>query len=138
MRKFAWHEDTEADETGIDVTPMLDVVFILLIFFLVTASFVRETGVEVERPEATTAQSRDDAAILIAIDGGNRIWVDHRQVDEASLSAHVSRLHAENPLGTVVVQADTQASVDTLVRVMDATRRAGVDDIALATQGGTP
>ncbi|WP_165856337.1 ExbD/TolR family protein [Marinobacter sp. JSM 1782161] len=135
MRRFAWNEAEDSADTGIDVTPMLDVVFILLIFFLVTASFVRETGIEVNRPEATTAESREDAAILVAIDASNRIWIDQRQVDPAALTANVSRLHAENPRGTVVIQSDAAATTDTLVRVMDATRRAGVSDIALATQG---
>ena len=134
MRRFAWNDNEPADESTIDVTPMLDVVFILLIFFLVTASFVRESGIEVERPEATTAESRDNAAILIAIDDSDSVWIDGRQVSTDSITGIVARLHSENPRGSVVIQADADASTRTLVAAMDATRRAGVVDIALATK----
>ncbi|MGF2685695.1 ExbD/TolR family protein [Marinobacter sp. DUT-3] len=134
MRRFAWNDNEPADESTIDVTPMLDVVFILLIFFLVTASFVRESGIEVERPEATTAESRDNAAILIAIDDSDAVWIDGRQVGTDSITGIVARLHSENPRGSVVIQADAEASTRTLVAAMDATRRAGVVDIALATK----
>lgn len=134
MRRFAWNDNETADESTIDVTPMLDVVFILLIFFLVTASFVRESGIEVERPEATTAESRDNAAILIAIDDSDAVWIDGRQVGTDSITGIVARLHSENPRGSVVIQADAETSTRTLVAAMDATRRAGVADIALATE----
>ncbi|MBY5960542.1 ExbD/TolR family protein [Marinobacter nauticus] len=134
MRRFAWNENETADESTIDVTPMLDVVFILLIFFLVTASFVREAGIEVERPQATTAESQDKAAILIAIDSSDGIWIDRRKVAADSVTGMVARLHSENPRGSVVIQADADASTRALVAVMDATRRAGVSDIALATE----
>ncbi|GGY44475.1 biopolymer transporter ExbD [Bacterioplanes sanyensis] len=126
---------TASEEEGqIDITPMLDVVFIMLIFFIVTASFVKESGIEVNRPDANTAQSKPRANILIAINDLNEIWIDKRRVDESQVRANIERLHAENPQGTVVVQADEEAKTRVLVAVMDAARAAGVYDVSLATE----
>ena len=111
---------------------MLDVVFIMLIFFIVTATFVKEAGIEVDSPEASTAVVQEQANILVAIDAENRIWINRRQVDFRALRPIIERLHAENPKGKLIVQADKASSNETLVRVMDASRRAGVYDIALA------
>lgn len=121
----------EQDDTNVDITPMLDVVFIMLIFFIVTATFVKESGIEVNKPEAATAVVEEKANILITIDGKDKIWIDRRQVDIRSVRSIIERLHAENPEGSVVIQADTESRNDTLVQVMDASRRAGVYDIAL-------
>lgn len=121
------------DDTKIDITPMLDVVFIMLIFFIVTASFVKEAGVEVNRPEAKTATKKDQANILVAITPQNEIWIDKRRIDPERIQANIERLHAENPQGTVVIQADKKATTETLVKVMDAARAAGVYDVSLAT-----
>jgi biopolymer transport protein ExbD len=122
------------EESEIDLTPMLDVVFIMLIFFIVTASFVKEAGIEVDRPEALTAESQDKANILIAIGPNNDIWIDRRRVDKRAVRANVERLHAENPQGTVVIQADKDATTDTLIEVMDAARGAGVYNVAIAAR----
>lgn len=121
------------EESAIDLTPMLDVVFIMLIFFIVTASFVKETGIEVNRPDASTATDKKSASILIAINPNNEIWIDKRRVDVRAVRANVERLHAENPKGGVVIQADDKANVETLTAVADAAREAGVFDVSIAT-----
>ncbi len=117
----------------VDMTPMLDVVFIMLIFFIVTASFVKESGIEVQRPQAETAEAKENASILIAISATNEIWIDQRRIDIRSVRANVERLHAENPKGSVIIQADESATVKTLTAVTDASRQAGVRDVSVAT-----
>ena len=123
--------DQEQDETNVDITPMLDVVFIMLIFFIVTATFVKEAGIDVDKPEAATAVVEEKGSILIAIDSKNKIWIERRQVDMRSVRSIIERLHAENPESSVVIQADKDSHNNTLVQVMDASRRAGVYGIAL-------
>lgn len=124
----------EEEAGGIDLTPMLDVVFIMLIFFIVTASFIKETGIEVNRPEATTAERKKNANILIAVNATNEVWIDKRRVDPRAVRANIERLHAENPKGAVVIQADDKASVKMLTQVADAAREAGVFDVSVATE----
>jgi biopolymer transport protein ExbD len=121
------------DEAQIDLTPMLDVVFIMLIFFIVTASFIKEAGVEVNRPEASTSQPKKNVNILIAISATNEIWMDQRRIDVRAVRANIERLHAENPKGAVVIQADKESNTETVVAVLDASREAGVYDVSLAT-----
>jgi len=106
----------------------------MLIFFIVTASFVKESGIEVNRPDANTSSAKPRANILIAINEGGEIWINKRKVEESQVRANIERLHAENPQGTVVVQADEEARTKTLVAVMDAARAAGVYDVSLATE----
>ncbi len=124
----------DEEEVAIDLTPMLDVVFIMLIFFIVTASFVKEAGIDVNRPEASTAVNKDRANILVAISDTNEIWINKRRIDERAVQANIERLYAENPQGSVVIQADKKATTDTLIKVMDASRAAGVFDVSIATQ----
>lgn len=123
-------EQEEAEE--INMTPMLDVVFILLIFFIVTASFVKEAGIEVNRPEAATAVKKERANILVAISDQGEIWINKRKVDVRTVQANIERLKAENPQGTVVIQADKKATTDVLIKVMDSARAAGVFDVSIA------
>ena len=130
---FARFTEPEED-SQIDMTPMLDIVFIMLIFFVVTASFVKESGIDVNRPEAETATKQDRANIFVAIDEQGVIWIDNRRVDVAQVRANIERLHAENPQGSVVIQADEQAVTKQLVAVMDAARAAGVFNISIAAQ----
>lgn len=125
-------EQEEKEE--IDMTPMLDVVFILLIFFIVTASFVKEAGIDVNRPEAATAVKKERANILVAISDKGDIWINKRKVDIRTVQANIERLKAENPQGTVVIQADKKATTDTLIKVMDSARAAGVYDVSIAAQ----
>lgn len=123
----------ERDQDNIDITPMLDVVFIMLIFFIVTATFVKQSGTEVDRPNALTAMLQEKASILIAIDADDQVWVDRRQVDTRGLRAIIEQLHAENPKGSIVIQADRMSRNEVLVEVLDAATRAGVKDVAIAT-----
>jgi biopolymer transport protein ExbD len=134
MRRSFANLSQQQDEMEIDITPMLDVVFIMLIFFIVTASFVKESGIEVNRPEASTSQAKPRASILVAINSSGEVWINKRKVEESQVRANIERLHAENPQGTVVIQADEEAKTKVLVAVMDAARAAGVTDVSLATE----
>ena len=123
----------EEEENEINLTPMLDVVFIMLIFFIVTATFIKEAGIEVERPNTTTADSQDDAAILIAISANDEIWIDREERDPRIVRSIIERLHAENPKGSIVIQADEGSTHETLVIVMEAAKAAGVTNVAIAS-----
>ncbi len=122
------------DDVGVDLTPMLDVVFIMLIFFIVTTSFVKESGLDVNRPEAATAERKERGNILVAISHNDQIWIDRQQVDVRAIRAHIERMHAENPQGSVVIQADKNSRTGLLVEVMDAARLAGVENVSLAAE----
>jgi biopolymer transport protein ExbD len=125
---------TAEEEAQIDLTPMLDVVFIMLIFFIVTASFIKEAGIEVNRPEASTSEPKENVNILVAINANNEVWMDKRRIDIRAVRANIERLHAENPKGAVVVQADNKSNTETVAAVLDASREAGVYDVSLATE----
>jgi biopolymer transport protein ExbD len=118
----------------LNIAPLIDMVFILLIFFLVTTSFVKETGVDVNRPTAATAVSQSKATILIGIDAADRIFFDHREVDVRAVRANVERALAENPDGVVVVVADRASTTGTAIRVMDGCRLAGAANVSLAAR----
>ena len=133
MRKHIANIKNEEDENEINLTPMLDVVFIMLIFFIVTASFIRESGLEVNRPDQHQAQEvQEEGAILVVIDSTDDIWIDNRIVDVRAVRANVERLHAEDPERPVVVQAAKASSADLLVSVMDAAKQADIYDISIA------
>lgn len=134
MRRTFTASSQVDDEQEINITPMLDVVFIMLIFFIVTASFVKESGIEVDRPSAVTAVMKEKGNILIAITATGEIWIDRRQVDPRAVRPNIERLHAENPQGSVVIQADRKATTEMLVQVMDAARQAGVYNVSIAAQ----
>ena len=123
----------EEEENEINLTPMLDVVFIMLIFFIVTATFIKEAGIQVERPDTVTADSQDDASILIAISPNNEIWIDRQERDPRAVRSIIERLHAENPKGSIVIQADEESTHETLVIVMEAAKAAGVTNVAIAS-----
>ena len=127
----------EAD-AEINLTPMLDVVFIMLIFFIVAASFVKESGIEVNRPDASAEPLTDSTNILIAISENNEIWMDNRLIDTRAVRANIERMYAENPNAKVVIQADKHSFNNTLVQVMNASREAGIYDISIATEEGSP
>jgi len=120
------------EESEVNITPMLDVVFIMLIFFIVTASFVKEAGIDVNRPDAQTAEKKEQGNILVAISSSGQLWIDKRQVDPRALRANIERLKAENPQGAVVIQADKESKNGLLVKVMDAARLAGIENVSLA------
>jgi biopolymer transport protein ExbD len=132
-RKHDFSLGGDEEESSIDLTPMLDVVFIMLIFFIVTASFIKEAGLDVNRPDAPVTESKpEDANILVAIHQNDEIWIDRRLIDPRALRANIERLHAENPKGSVVIMADTKSTNKMLVTVMDAARQAGVYNISIA------
>ena len=134
MRRNAISAAARDEESEINLTPMLDVVFIMLIFFIVTANFIKEPGLEVNRPDAETANIQDNAAILIAIGSNDDIWIDGRRVDVRQVKANVTKLLADNPQGSVVIQADERATADAIIKVMDQSRDAGVYAISLASE----
>ncbi|MBB3169998.1 ExbD/TolR family protein [Simiduia aestuariiviva] len=126
---------TKEEEAGaIDLTPMLDVVFIMLIFFIVTASFIKEAGIEVNRPDATTSILKKNANILVAINANNEIWISKQQVDVRDIKSHIERLHAENPKGALVIQADNDAQIEFVQKVIEAAREVSVLDVSVATE----
>ncbi len=133
MRKNLF-QNIEEEEAEINITPMLDVVFIMLIFFIVTASFVKESGLEVNRPDAPTAVKKENANILVAIGASNEIWINRRRIDPRAVRANIERMHAENPEGAVIIQADKKAFTETLVLVMDSARQAGVFNVSIAAE----
>ncbi len=122
------------EESDIDLTPMLDIVFIMLIFFIVTTSFVKESGIEINRPNAATADKKERASIMIAISESGEIWLQKRRIDIRSVRPNIERLHAESPEGAVVIQADKDSKNGLLVEVMDQIRLAGVTSISLAAK----
>lgn len=125
----------EHEDTGIDLAPMLDFVLNLLIFFIITTSFVKEAGVTVTRPEAETAESRDNGNILIAIRPNGDIWMDKRRVDLREIRGMIEQLHAERPDDTVVIIADQASKTGTLTQVMDQVKLGGVNDVSIAALG---
>ena len=133
MRKHHFDFGGEQDESEINLTPMLDVVFIMLIFFIVTASFIKEAGIDVNRPDAPVSDAKpEDTNILIRISSTDEIWIDRRLIDPRAVRANIERLHAEKPEGTIVIQPHKKSTNKMLVTVMDASRAAGVYNISLA------
>jgi biopolymer transport protein ExbD len=126
---------TSEEESEVNLTPMLDVVFIMLIFFIVTASFVKESGIEINRQYASQAEEKKSANIFIAIAENGQVWIDKRMVDVRAVRANIERLHAENPQGAVVIQADRASKNGILVQVLDAAKAAGVENVSLAAEG---
>jgi biopolymer transport protein ExbD len=120
------------EESEINLTPMLDVTFNMLIFFIVTSSFVKEAGIEVNKPAAVTAVRAERGNILVAITDSGQVWIDKRPVDVRAVRPNIERLHAENPQGGVVIQADENSKNGLLVQVMDAAREAGVYNVSIA------
>lgn len=117
------------DEADIDMTPMLDVVFIMLIFFIVTASFVKEFGLDMNSPDDNNEPppNQQDNTILIRIEESGRIWVEDSPTDIGGIQPNVKRLHAQNPKAKVVIQPDAKAKTDLMIQVLDQSRAAGVD-----------
>ena len=122
------------DESDINLTPMLDVVFIMLIFFIVTATFIKQAGIDVLRPDANTAEQKPTVSVLVAISPNGDIWIDKKKVDAAAVRAHIERLHAENPKGGLVIQSDREAKYGQLKAVLSAARAAGLTEVAISTE----
>jgi biopolymer transport protein ExbD len=122
----------QEEEKVADLTPMLDVVFIMLIFFIVTATFIKETGIEVNRPDTKTAQFKKTVSLLVAVSPDSAIWIDKKKVDIRNVRPLMERLHAENPKGGLVIQADMDSKVEKVLAIMDAARTIGIGQVAIA------
>ncbi len=133
MRK---HSSKNQDEAAIDMTPMLDIVFIMLIFFIVTASFLKEAGIEVNRPQGSSGDQQEKANIMIAVTADDEVWMEKRRIDVRAVRANVERLKAENPEGTIVIQADEDSTTGIVAEIMDSLNNAGFTDHVLATDPG--
>jgi biopolymer transport protein ExbD len=127
------HASAETEDTGIDLAPMLDFVMNLLIFFIITTSFVKEAGITVNKQEALTAEHKESGNILIAIRPNGDVWMDKRRVDIREVRPLIERLHVERPEDTVVIIADREAETGRLTEVMDQVKLGGVSDVAIAT-----
>ena len=132
MKKRHFHED----EAEINITPMLDVVFIMLIFFIVTTSFVKETGVDISRPSSSQAKQVKKGNILGAIKDDGAIWINKQEVDLRAVRSRVEKMHAENPEASAVIIADQGSRTGDLVEVMDQIKSAGVASISIAAEKG--
>ncbi|MEY3017116.1 MAG: hypothetical protein RL336_251 [Pseudomonadota bacterium] len=134
MRHLRGNRQEQADESEIDLTPMLDVVFIMLIFFIVTASFLKEAGIEINRPEDSKNNPSDSENILIQITANNEVWLNQRRIDIRAVRSNIERLHAENPKAAVAISAHNEALTETYAEVADAARQAGVYDVSLVAK----
>ncbi|MCP3866904.1 MAG: biopolymer transporter ExbD [Gammaproteobacteria bacterium] len=130
MRKR--HIDTESPTAAVNLTPLLDMVFILLIFFIVTSSFEKAEGLAINRPDAATATSQTPGSISITVDDLGRIWMDDQVIDPRSVRTRVERLHGEAPERSVIVRADRESRTGILVEVVDQVRLAGVHRVSVA------
>ena len=126
------HTEDHSGHTGIDLAPMLDFVLNLLIFFIITTSFIKESGTKVTRAEAETAEYNRNGNILIAIRPNGDIWLDRKQVELKDIRATIERFHLERPEDTVVIIADKDSQTGTLTQVMDQVRAGGVQTVAVA------
>lgn len=120
----------------INISPLIDLVFLLLIFFMVTTSFVRETGIEVDRPTASTAVAADSSNILVAVTADAEVYFDGQRVDVRTVRSHIGRAIAENPGAEVIVVADKGSRTGLVVQVMDQCRLAGAERVSLAAAAG--
>jgi biopolymer transport protein ExbD len=127
---------TEEEEKVADLTPMLDVVFIMLIFFIVTATFIKETGVEIDRPDALTATPKKTVSLLVGVSVDNNVWIDKKRVDIRNVKPRMERLHSENPKGGLVILADSESKVEKVLAIMEAARAIGIGQVAIASEEG--
>ena len=134
MRRPFGNSSEEVPDQQINLTPMLDVVFIMLIFFIVTATFVKETGIDINQPDDNKPVNVDPnkKSIVVRITARDRIMIAQRDVDVRNVRANIERLHAENPEAPVIIQADPASSTEALIHVMDSSRQAGVYNVSLA------
>jgi len=135
MRSRRHAEDT-GGHTGIDLAPMLDFVLNLLIFFIITTSFIKEAGVQVNKPDAVTAEYKRNGNILIAIRPNGDIWLDRKQVDLREVRPIIERMHNERPEDTVVIIADKDSQTGVLTQLMDQVRSAGIETVSIAANSG--
>jgi len=127
-------QNSNNNTQDINISPLIDLVFLLLIFFLVTTSFVKETGIEVQRPVASTAELKEQGNLLIGVDNSGRVFMDRRQVDVRMVRGHIARALAENPKSGVIIVADQQSQAGIIIKVMDQCRLAGAKSVSLAAR----
>lgn len=132
MARKRFHEDDEAE---VDMTPMLDIVFIMLIFFIVTTSFVKEAGFDINKPQAAQASKKPSANIFIAVDKSGRIHMEKRVVDIKRVRANVERMLAESPEAAVMIMGDIDAKHGVIIKVMDQVKAAGIDKLMVNAEG---
>ncbi len=133
MRRFR-HSTASETATSVDISPLIDVVFLLLIFFIVTTVFVKETGVEISKPRAASSQDLDKQAILLAVTSEGRVWHGGREIGVDGVRAVVSALLEENEATPVIIRSDENAATGATVRVIDAAKLAGAESVSLATE----
>ncbi len=133
MRRFR-HSTAHQTASTVDISPLIDVVFLLLIFFIVTTVFVKETGVEISKPRAASSADLDKQAILIAVTAEGRVWQGGREIGSDGVRAVVAALLEEDPTTPVIIRADAQAATEATVRVIDAAKLAGAPSVSLATE----
>ena len=128
------HKRREEEESEINITPMMDIVFIMLIFFIVTTSFIKETGIDPNRPEAETAKRAELGNILIAVAPNDRIWMNKAPIELEAVKIMMELAHAENPESSVVIVADELASTGLVLDIMDQIRLSGISKISLSAR----
>ena len=134
IKSIRYSRRRKSGGSELNITPLIDMVFILLIFFLVTTSFVKESGVTVERPQAKTATTKERASLMVGVDREGVVHIQGRTVDVRMIRTHIERFLAETPEGGVVIVADKSSATGTVIQVLDEIRLAGVKDVSLAAQ----
>ena len=125
---------SEAQGQAIDLTPMLDVVFIMLIFFIVTATFIKLPGVDITKVDTQTSDPYKKVGILVAVSGNNEYWIDKKRVEGSGLKLNLTRMFNDNPKGGMVIQADNEADIESLARVADVAREIGITPVAISVE----
>ncbi len=125
---------SEDQGQAIDLTPMLDVVFIMLIFFIVTATFIKLPGVDITKVDTQTSDPYKKVGILVAVSGNNEYWIDKKRVEGSSLKLNLTRMFNDNPKGGMVIQADNEADIESLARVADVAREIGITPVAISVE----
>ena len=124
----------QEEEKVADLTPMLDVVFIMLIFFIVTATFIKEAGLEVNRPDTFTAEYKQFVSLIVAVGPDNSVWIDKKKVDIRHVRPLMEQLHSESPKGGLVITADSKSKTEKVLAIMDAARQVGITQVAIASE----
>lgn len=132
MKRLSLGPRRNTQGVELNMSPLIDMVFILLIFFLVTTSFVKEAGVEVKRPIASTAEDKDKTNMIVAVTEDGTVHIENQMVDIRSLRSRMERFHHENPLGNVVITADTNSRFGISIEVLDRVREAGISNVVVA------
>ena len=132
----ARHHAPETEDHGIDLAPMLDFTINLLIFFIITTSFIKEAGVTVFKPDAVTAEHKESGNLLIAVRENGEVWMDRQQIELRDIRSRIERLHIERPDDTVVIIADRESTAGVVAKVMDEVRLGGIREVSIAADPG--